>query len=68
MLRRRMGQRLSRANKQPVTILDLALLVAGDRQLERLVHELDAEVEGAPGRNQAIEAILGLGLGTQGVI
>ena len=51
MLRRRIGQRLRRANKQPVTILDLTLLVAVDRQLERFVHQLDAEVEGAPGRN-----------------
>ena len=35
--------------EQPVTILDLTLLVAGARQRERFVHQLDAEVERVPG-------------------
>ena len=48
---------------QAVAILDLTLLVAGYRQLDGLVHELDAEIEGLPRRNQPVEAVLRLGTG-----
>jgi hypothetical protein len=45
--------------QKSVTVLDLELLVASGRQLERLFHECDAEVEGAPSGDQSIETIFG---------
>ena len=65
MLRRRMGQRLSRAKSSPSRYWSSRRLWPVTRQLERLVHELDAEVEGVPGGYQAIEAIQGLGPGSK---
>ena len=55
------GPETEQRQDKPVAILGLASLVAADWHLERLVHELDAEVEGVPGGDQAIEAILGVG-------
>ena len=43
-----------------ITILDLTLLMAVAGQTERFVHQLDAEVEGLPRRDQPVEAILRL--------
>ena len=40
---------------EPVAILGLASLVAADWHLERLVHELDAEVESVPGGTRRLK-------------
>ena len=45
--------------KQPVAILDLALLAIVGRQHERGVHELYAEVKRLQRRDEAIESIRG---------
>lgn len=58
-LRRRIGQRLSRAN-QPVPVLQFARSVAGGRHDDSLVHQFDAEVERLTGRREPIETVVWL--------
>jgi hypothetical protein len=51
--------------EQPVAVLALALLAVVDRQRERGVHKLEAEVERLQRRDEAIKSILGPSAGGQ---
>lgn len=51
--------------EEPITVFNLGFLVAGARQGEGRVHELDPQFEGLPCWNEATETILGLGACSQ---